>query len=296
MYGMPRAVEMRPVVTWTLLAVNLVLWLAMEARGGSGQSDVLLDFGAIHAPYVSAGEYWRLLTSIFLHAGLMHLLFNSIGLLLFGRIVERLYGHVGFAVIYLLAGVGGGIASFVLNPITVGAGASGAIFGIVGAFAAFFFARRHVLGDTARQTLSGVGVLLAINLAFGFMFPQVDNWAHLGGLVVGSLVGLAIAPQAGRGPLYVSYGQGYRRVAVGIRPVRWLLLAAVASIMAAGVMVGKATMPDNSASRIIEAERLIEDGLVADALVELLAARELAIRERNGRSLAEIGQLLSTIR
>ena len=89
MYGMPRAVEMRPVVTWTLLAVNLVLWLAMEAAGGSGNPDVLLDFGATHAPYVSAGEYWRLLTSIFLHAGLMHLLFNSIGLLMFGRIVER---------------------------------------------------------------------------------------------------------------------------------------------------------------------------------------------------------------
>ena len=295
MYGMPRAVETRPVVTWALLAVNLVLWLAMEASGGSERADVLLDFGAIHAPYVSAGEYWRLLTSIFLHAGLIHLLFNSIGLLAFGRIVERLYGHVGFAAIYLLAGVGGAIASFLLNPITVGAGASGAIFGIVGAFAAFFFIRRHVLGNTARQTLSGVGVLLAINLAFGFMVPQVDNWAHLGGLVVGSLVGLAVAPQPGRDPLYISYGQGYGRVAVGVRPVRWLLLAAVASVMAVGVLIGRATMPDNSASRIIEAERLIEDGLTADALVELLAARELAIRERNTRSLAEVGRLMSTI-
>ncbi len=294
MYGTGDATVNRPVVTWALLGANLVLWLAMEAVGSSQSPAVLLDFGANHAPYVSAGEYWRLLTSIFLHAGLMHLLFNSIGLLMFGRIVERLYGHVGFAVIYLLAGVGGGVASFVLNPITVGAGASGAIFGIVGAFAAFFFSKRHALGETARQTLSGVGVLLAINLAFGFMLPQIDNWAHLGGLVVGFAIGLAIAPQTGRGPLYVSYG--YRRVAVGTGPARWLLVAAVLSVMAAGVIVGKATLPDNSTSRITKAERLIEDELIAEALIELLAARDLAIQERNGRSLAEIGRLLNKIR
>ena len=296
-YGFPgMAVGVRPLVTWALLAANLLIWLVMEATGSSQDPEVLLDFGAMYAPYIADEQYWRLLTAMFLHVGFVHLLFNSIGLLLFGGVVERLYGHVRFAGIYLLAGLAGSVASYTLNAITVGAGASGAIFGVMGAFAAFFVSSRHVLGDTARQSLSGLGVLLAINLFFGFATPEIDNWAHLGGLVGGFAVGLAFAPQYRRGRLRVPFGQRYRIIFVGVAIRRWLVVGAVVGLLIAGATLGTATLPDNAASRLQRAERLIKDERFGAALIELAEARRLAIEERNPEALQRYGELLHRVR
>ena len=112
----------RPVVTEVLLGINVLLWIALELAGGSTDTDVLLDFGAMSAPLIADGEYWRLFTAMFLHAGAMHILFNGLTLFIFGRIVERAYGHVRFALVYLLAGLFGSVASFSLNSTGVGAG------------------------------------------------------------------------------------------------------------------------------------------------------------------------------
>ena len=295
-YGFPgMAVGVRPLVTWALVAANLLIWLVMEATGSSQDPEVLLDFGAMFAPYIADGQYWRLLTAMFLHVGFVHLLFNSIGLLLFGGVVERLYGHFRFAAIYLLAGLAGSVASYMLNAITVGAGASGAIFGVMGAFAAFFVSSRHVLGEQGRQSLSGIGVLLAINLFFGFATPEIDNWAHLGGLAAGFAVGMAFGPQYGWRLLRVSFGQGHRTVLVGAAIRRWVILGTVIVVLIAGAALGTATVPDNAASRIRTAERLIGDERFDAALIELRAAHDLAIEERNGDALAKIGHLLSLI-
>ena len=100
----------RPVVTWALLAVNILVWIATEIAGGSEDTQVLLDFGAMFGPTIANGEYWRLFTAMFLHVGLMHLLFNGLALLIFGQVVERTYGHLQFVIIYVLAGLAGSVA------------------------------------------------------------------------------------------------------------------------------------------------------------------------------------------
>lgn len=286
----------RPIVTWAIVAANLLIWLMMERAGSSKDPEVLLDFGAMYAPYIANGEYWRLLAAMFLHVGFVHLLFNSIGLLIFGAVVERLYGHFRFATLYVLAGLTGSVASYLLNAITVGAGASGAIFGVMGAFAAFFVSSRHELGETARQSLSGIAVLLAINLFFGFATPEIDNWAHLGGLAGGFAVGMAFSPQYRRVPLRVPFGQEYRLVFVGVAVRRWLILTGIVALLVVGATLGTATVPDTAASRLQRAERLINEERFGAAIIELRAARDLAIEERNAAALARVGQLMNLVR
>ena len=293
-------------VTWALVAANLLVWLIVEGTGSSAHPDlrfnsedpdVLLDFGAMFAPLIADGEYWRLFTAIFLHGGPGHLLLNSLALFTFGGlVVERLYGHVRFTFIYVLAGLSGSVASYLLSPITVGVGASGAIFGLLGALAAFFASSHRVLGEVGRQTMTGILVAAGILLVWGFSNPQIDNWAHLGGLAGGFAVGLAFAPQYRSVPLQVPFGQGYRLMSNGIAVRRWLLIGAVVALLVIGATLGTATVPDNAVSRLQEAERLIKDERFGAAIEELRAARRLAIEERNADALVEIGRLMNLIR
>ncbi|MBI4220672.1 MAG: rhomboid family intramembrane serine protease [Chloroflexi bacterium] len=182
------------IATWTLAVANVVVWLFLEVNGGSQNVIVLLRFGAKYGPAVADGEYWRLLTAVFIHIGVLHLLTNTIGLLIFGGMVERAYGHMSFLAIYLFAGVFGNIASYAAGP-TVSAGASGAVFGVVGAFAAYLAVNRRILGDLARRSLWGVVIIVGMNVVFGLSVGGVDNWAHLGGLISGALLGFALAPR-----------------------------------------------------------------------------------------------------
>ena len=181
-------------VTWGLVAANVVIWLLLEANGGSQNVLVLLKFGAKYGPAIATGEYWRLLTAAFIHIGLFHLIANTIGLLIFGGMVERAYGMGAFLAIYLLAGVFGNLASYAAGP-TVSAGASGAVFGIVGAFGAYLLVNRGILGDLARRSLWGLVVIIVINIGFGLSVGGVDNWAHLGGLISGGILGVLLAPR-----------------------------------------------------------------------------------------------------
>ena len=259
----------RPVVTWTLMAVIGIVWLAAEVRGGSERPDVLLDFGAMFGPLVANGEYWRLFTAMFLHVGVWHLVFNGLGLLIFGQMVERIFGRVRFAIIYVAAGLFGGVASYLFNPIAIGAGASGAIFGVLGALAAFFVARRHETGEIGRQYLTMIAVLAGINLFYGFATPGIDNWAHIGGFVGGFGVGMAFVPQfrSVLGPYGVSY-----RLAPGSAVLRWWVLPVAGALLFAGVWLGTATLEENPITHIHNAERLIDDGEYEEALSEISAA------------------------
>ena len=146
----------RPLVTWALLAVNVVVWIAATRAGGSEDRQVLLDFGAMFGPLIADGQYWRLFTAMFLHVGLVHLAFNGFGLAIFGSLVEGAYGHARFALIYLVSGLTGSVASYLVNSIAVGAGASGAIFGVLAALAAYFAAQRKVFGETAKRSMIGI--------------------------------------------------------------------------------------------------------------------------------------------
>ena len=180
--------------TFVLVGINALVWLVLEATGGSQNIPNLLRFGAKFGPDISEGQYWRLFTPMFLHIGFLHLLTNTFGLLIFGRIVERYFGSLNFTLIYLLAGVFGNIASYAVLSAGVGAGASGSVFGIVAAYAAFLYKNRALAGPMGRSSLGGLALIIGANLMFGFAVSGIDNWAHIGGLVSGFIIAFKLVP------------------------------------------------------------------------------------------------------
>ena len=259
--------ERRPLVTWALLAVNTVIWVA---AGGTENPDVLLDLGAMFGPLVANGEYWRLFTAMFLHVGVLHLVFNSFALFIFGQVLERIYGHGRFLTIYILAGLFGSVASYVINSIGIGAGASGAIFGVLGALAAFFVAQWKIFGRIGQRNLTGVMLLVSINLVYGLLSPGIDNWAHMGGFAAGFVLGLLLAPE-----YEVVTGESdvpSRMIDANSLARRNWVVPVFLALLVAFTMVGTATLPENPHTHFYKAERLLEQGEYGVALDEVESA------------------------
>jgi rhomboid protease GluP len=188
----------QPVVTYALL-IGIGIAFAFELLlGGSTSTRALVTMGAQVNGLVDAGQYWRLVTAMFLHIGIAHLAFNAYALYSLGLDLERYYGPLRFALIYFLSGLAGGVLYFIVGPLqTVSAGASGAIFGIIGAELAFILSNRRLFGSFGRQRLANVGVLLLINLFLGFSIPGINNVAHIGGFLGGFALGFALTPRYG---------------------------------------------------------------------------------------------------
>jgi rhomboid protease GluP len=202
----------RPRLVFALLAANVIMFVLtqlMAARIAVPYVDAthgsvivnpftaaLYVLGAKENNAINGGEWWRLLSPMVLHGSLMHLLFNSWALYILGTEAERVYGTARFATVYLLAGLAGSIASYVFNPGSLAVGASGAIFGLLGALAAFSFASRALIGrEATKMQIGQMATLAAINLFLGFAVPNIDNSAHIGGLIAGGIAGLALAPR-----------------------------------------------------------------------------------------------------
>lgn len=144
---------------------------------------------------IQQGQYYRLLTAMFLHGSLMHLFFNGYALYVIGRGIERLYGHGRFLLVYFLGGLTGSVASLLLSP-NPSLGASGAIFAIFGAEAVFFFQHRDLFGQMARSRLQNMAFLIVINLAIGLApGSNIDNWGHIGGFIGGVALAWFIGPK-----------------------------------------------------------------------------------------------------
>ncbi len=175
-------------VTTVLVAINAAVFLLEAALGGSRDLRVALLFGAQATPYLREGQYWRLLTAMFLHFGILHLACNMLCLMHLGPIIERVYGRVRYLVIYLGAGLIGNLLTWVLELRTgdyaVSAGASGAIFGLFGACIAL------ALIPAMRRFLSVRGIVgtLVINLAYGITYSNVNMAAHFGGFAGGAAI------------------------------------------------------------------------------------------------------------
>jgi membrane associated rhomboid family serine protease len=185
----------KPLFSYILLGLIVIIWACMELAGGSTNSEVLIRFGANYGPLILEGEFWRLFSSTFLHIGYQHLIFNFIALVMFGFEMERIYGHDRYLIIYFLSGLFGSLLSFAVNgPTQFSAGASGAIFGLIGLNLAFFFYYRRRLGEYARQRRKTILVLIGINLLLGYTVMPVDNMAHIGGLVAGFGLGYGLTP------------------------------------------------------------------------------------------------------
>ncbi len=184
------------VITFALIAVNVAIFLFGIATDSTQR---LWFFGAINGGWVfNDNEYYRLFTAMFLHGSISHLFFNMYALYILGMSIEQMYGRWRFSAIYILGGLTGSVASAALNltgPRDFGLGASGAVFALLGAQILYFWRYRETLGAYARGALRQYAILLGINLFFGLAVPQIDNTAHMGGLVGGAVLGFLLAPQ-----------------------------------------------------------------------------------------------------
>ncbi|MEN2765983.1 rhomboid family intramembrane serine protease [Ornithinibacillus xuwenensis] len=171
----------KPIFTYLLIGINAILYLLLEINGGSLTNQTLIDFGAKFNPAIVDGEWWRLFTSMFLHIGFLHFASNMLFLYYFGSLAEKMYGSIRFISMYILAGVAASIASFAFVT-NISAGASGALYGLFGAFIYFGLFYKRVFYQTIGKNIL---MVLALNIGLGFFLPQLDVIAHMGGLVAG---------------------------------------------------------------------------------------------------------------
>jgi membrane associated rhomboid family serine protease len=178
--------------TWALAIVIGLLFLLEELFGGSTNTNILMRMGANSSERVFEGEYWRLLSSVFLHAGFMHVLLNSYVLYALGSFFNRILGDSVFLTIFFISGISGSLASTFLGSAKLSVGASGAIWGIFGASLALSFIKNPLIPELIRLNMRKVTLInLALNLGVSFL-PMVDIWAHLGGGLGGFVTSLLV--------------------------------------------------------------------------------------------------------
>jgi membrane associated rhomboid family serine protease len=197
----------RPLVTYSLIGINAAVYVMQMLAGVNKAAG---SWGMWPIGIAANGEWWRLVSAAFLHGSILHIAFNMYVLYALGPTLERILGHSRFLILYVLAAIGGGVASYLISDMnTVSVGASGAIFGLMGALV--------VAGRRLRYDITQVLVLLGINVAIGFISPGVDWRAHLGGLITGAVVAA----------IFVLPAPKYRVVVqvVGISAVVFVLVA-----------------------------------------------------------------------
>ena len=196
-----------PLIVGACVAIMAVVFL----QSLHGSNSALQDWAGSNGPLIKAGQYWRLVTPMFMHVNLIHLAFNMYVLWSAGQMYERLQGSSRFVAVYLFAGLAGVVGSLLYHPDIVSMGASGAIFGVYGALAAMLLRyRQHLPEGVRRAFLNGVIAFIGYNLAFGFMLRGfVDNAAHVGGLAGGFFMGLALATK----PLTRTGWHGWQKLA-----------------------------------------------------------------------------------
>ncbi|MCD8159124.1 MAG: rhomboid family intramembrane serine protease [Clostridiales bacterium] len=177
------------IVTYGLIALNVIMFILLSLDGGSENTQTLLKYGAIYAPYIKQGEYYRLFTYTFLHIGILHIFSNMFGLFIFGSRCERYYGYLKFTAVYLISGLGCSLLSFLFSGESVSAGASGAIFGIMGSSLAYTLINNIKMDGLDAYVYIIISI---INIGFGFVYPGVDNWGHIGGFAAGVILGIII--------------------------------------------------------------------------------------------------------
>jgi rhomboid protease GluP len=184
--------------TKILIATNIAMFLFQVSQNATEDPDRLIAVGALFSPLLQEGEWWRLVTAQFIHLGVAHLFFNMMGLWFLGPMVERLLGSFRFILGYLICGVGGmlvawAVAEFSPTPTyIILMGASASVLGLVGLQAAFALQVFRATGSIgAKAQLSSMAQIIALQAVFDWMVPQVSSTAHVGGAVVGFILGMS---------------------------------------------------------------------------------------------------------
>ncbi|MBS5885219.1 rhomboid family intramembrane serine protease [Clostridium sp.] len=174
-------------VTYTIIILNILLYL-IEVIKSRNLIDIdiytLIQMGAKVNVLINSGEIYRLLTSAFLHGGIIHIFFNMSALNIIGREVEAVYGSKRYIAIYVISALGGSVVSYLFKPNSISVGASGAIFGLLGAMLIFGLKERDKIG---KQYMKNILETIGLNVIIGITIPNIDNFAHLGGLILGAI-------------------------------------------------------------------------------------------------------------
>ncbi|MFN0161079.1 MAG: rhomboid family intramembrane serine protease [Burkholderiales bacterium] len=244
-----------------LVAANVAVYAAFAASGGgvmTADSQMLIRWGSNFGPYTADGQWWRLLSAVFLHGGLIHLAVNMLLLADVGRLCERLFGWRRFLLLYLLSGLAGSAASVWWIPQVNSVGASGALFGVLGAVFVYMLDKRNGIEPGIMKThAASMAIFIAYGVINGLVSTKIDNAAHLGGLVAGAILGAALGRPPG---------------SAAVEPVRMAAGVAACVIAIAGLL---ALTPNTRAG--FEAERQFQDALKAfskeeERLVKSLSA------------------------
>lgn len=230
-----------PYVTYAIIAVTVAIGMLALAIPDfeiwSQDTLALTKYG------VYTGEYWRLGTVVLVHGGILHLAFNMYALFIVGPIVEQLYGHWRFLLIYVLCGLGGSAASYAFSDARASVGASGAVFGLFGMLLVADRIHKPALTRNARNLTAQIGGLIAVNLVIGFVATGIDNAAHIGGLVTGAILGLVMVPIA---PTMATFWTNVAssKLQIGLTRLGWLVgTVIVLGVVAALVAAGPAAFP-----------------------------------------------------
>lgn len=241
-----------PRATWLLTAVLVAVTATVGlAIGDTNDVGVLMRAGALVRGLVASGEWWRLVACLFIHVGTLHLVLNATGLVILGRLAEELFGGVRVIAIFGVAGVSGALASYLASPVGISAGASGAVFGLLGAvFVEITWHRQRYRVAWKRGMWGALAVVAVGQLGYGFLYPVIDQWAHGAGLAAGAVLGLALSPNS-------------RWSRAGVYLGRAIALVFAAFALTAGVQVARTSLSDSLAAG--GTTRRVVDGLAITA-------------------------------
>jgi rhomboid protease GluP len=214
-----------PYLTYTLIAITVIIYVLQIASIASRGDDILIDYGARFNPAILAGQLWRFLTPALLHASIPHILFNMYALFSFGTTLERHFGHGRFLLLYILGAYTGNVVSFLFSDeLSRSVGASTAIFGLLGAEAVFLFQNRKLFAGQFSRAVQNLIFIAIVTLIIGTQ-SSIDNWGHVGGLL-GGLMFTWFA-----GPVYKIEGISPALHVVDQRSTRDVIVAAATVIL-----------------------------------------------------------------
>lgn len=224
----------RAYATWSLTgAMLLVAAVITLTIGATNDVGVLMRSGAMVRGLVDGGEWWRIFSCVFVHVGGLHLLVNVIGMAFVGKITEELFGTARTFALFGVAGFAGAVASYLASPAGISAGASGALFGLLGAvFVELSWHRQRYRASWKRGMIPGLAVVIVAQVGYGFMYPVIDQWAHGAGLVTGAVVGAILSPHA-------------KWAKAGLQLGRAIALLAVVFTLLAGARVAWTSIDDS---------------------------------------------------
>lgn len=267
-----------PPVTRAIIGLNLLVYLAMGLSGVSWSEPSVVNairWGADFGPLTFSGEWWRQFTNIFVHFGIIHIGLNMWCLWNLGSALEPLMGPVGFGLTYLFTGLAASASSLAWNPWRASAGASGAIFGLAGAFVTFLLVKKLPIEKSlVQKNLRSMGFFIFYNLLFGAANSHIDNSAHLGGLVAGFILG-ALVPVSARFSAALDArltGAPFDAVSAGASRQRRLFLTAAGCTIALVVGLYFVRARNLQAAQCGKAVRLASAGQLDSAIVEMKKA------------------------